>query len=112
MCHLEPKFAVAFTGGARGEISALLDLLLKEIGCFQHCDNRQKGPAWGPLKNKTLVPCYLFPIAPKTGEAPWIAANIAELAGLTRQRQYFLWPGATARAFCMCNRFFTWPGAL
>ena len=29
----------------RGEFSALLDLILEEIGCFEHCDHHNKSPA-------------------------------------------------------------------
>jgi hypothetical protein len=28
----------------RGEFSALLDLVLEEIGCFEHCDHHNKSP--------------------------------------------------------------------
>jgi hypothetical protein len=38
---------------ARGGISALLDLLLKKLGCLQHCDS-QKAPRWDPSANKRL----------------------------------------------------------
>jgi|SRR5215469_16874885 len=60
MCHLQPEVVVALVMRARGGISALLDLLLKKLGCLQHCDN-QKGPVWAPQQINAsallFVPC-------------------------------------------------------
>jgi hypothetical protein len=36
-----------------GEFSALLDLVLEEIGCFEHCDHHNKSPAHRGFEPKT-----------------------------------------------------------
>src|SRR5215469_1778665 len=68
MCHLQPKVVVALVMRARGGISALLDLLLKKLGCLQHCDN-QKAPFGAPQQINAcellFVPCCFLSRRPR-----------------------------------------------
>jgi hypothetical protein len=45
MCQALPKLSIVFVMRVRGEFSALLDLVLEEVGCFDHCDHHNKSPA-------------------------------------------------------------------
>src|SRR5262249_50300277 len=40
----QPKFAIVFIAGIRSQLSALLDLVLEEIGCFKHSITANKTP--------------------------------------------------------------------
>jgi hypothetical protein len=49
----QPKFAVVFIAGIRGQLSALLDLILEEIAGFDHCAIPiTKAPLAGASTNK------------------------------------------------------------
>jgi hypothetical protein len=41
----QPKLSIVLVGRGRGKLSALLDLILEKIGCFEHCDLHDKSPA-------------------------------------------------------------------
>jgi hypothetical protein len=57
ICQAQPKLSIAFVMRVRGELSALLDLVLEEVGCFDHCDHHNKSPAHrGFNKLKTRQP--------------------------------------------------------
>ena len=45
MGQAQPKFSIVFVVRCRGEFSALLDLILEEVGCFEHCNHHNKSPA-------------------------------------------------------------------
>ncbi|MGB8629899.1 MAG: hypothetical protein WCD69_10970 [Xanthobacteraceae bacterium] len=45
MGQAQPKLSIVLVMRGRGELSALLDLVLKKIGCFEHCDPHDKSPA-------------------------------------------------------------------
>jgi hypothetical protein len=45
MCQAQPKLSIVFIVRVGGEFSALLDLILEEIGCFEHCGHHNKSPA-------------------------------------------------------------------
>jgi hypothetical protein len=45
MSQAQPKFAIVFIAGIRGQLSALLDLVLEEIACFKHSITQTKRPA-------------------------------------------------------------------
>jgi len=45
MCQAQPKLSIVFVMRVRGEFSALLDLILEEIGCFEHLRHHNKSPA-------------------------------------------------------------------
>lgn len=45
MCQAQPKLAIVFIVCVRGEFSALLNLILEEIGRFEHCGHHNKSPA-------------------------------------------------------------------
>jgi hypothetical protein len=45
MRQTEPKLTVVFIVRVRGQLSALLGLILEKIGCFEHCDHHNKSPA-------------------------------------------------------------------
>jgi hypothetical protein len=45
MCQAQPKLSIVFVMRVRGEFSALLDLVLEEVGCFDHCNHHNKSPA-------------------------------------------------------------------
>jgi hypothetical protein len=54
MRQAQPKFAVVFIAGIRGQLSTLLDLILEKIAGFDHCDHHNKSPAHrGFDKSKT-----------------------------------------------------------
>jgi hypothetical protein len=44
MGQAQPKFAIVFIAGIRSQLSALLDLVLEEIGCFKHSITANKTP--------------------------------------------------------------------
>ena len=57
MCQAQPKLPIVFVMRIRSEFSALLDLVLEEIGGFEHCDHHNKSPAHrGFDKPKTQQP--------------------------------------------------------
>jgi hypothetical protein len=57
----QPKFAVRFVGSPFGKAVALLDLLLKEIGCFTHfAITVTKSPASRAAKRRYLFRCARF----------------------------------------------------
>jgi hypothetical protein len=45
MGQAQPKFPIAFITGIGSQLSALLDLVLEEIGCFKHSITQTKRPA-------------------------------------------------------------------
>jgi hypothetical protein len=45
MGQAQPKFPIVFIAGIGGQLSALLDLVLEEIGCFKHSITQTKRPA-------------------------------------------------------------------
>jgi hypothetical protein len=45
MCQAQPKLSIVFVMRVGGEFSALPDLVLEEVGCFDHCDHHNKSPA-------------------------------------------------------------------
>jgi hypothetical protein len=47
MCQAQPKLSIVFVMRVRGEFSALLDLVLEEIGCFYHAITTTKAPLTG-----------------------------------------------------------------
>jgi hypothetical protein len=57
MCQAQPKLSIVFVMRVRGEFSALLDLVVEKVGCFNHCDHHNKSPAHrGFNKAKTRQP--------------------------------------------------------
>ena len=60
MRQAQPKLSIVFVVRVRGEFSALLDLVLEEIGGFEHCDHHNKSPAhrgFHELKTRQLGIC-------------------------------------------------------
>jgi hypothetical protein len=53
MRQAQPKLSIVFVMRIGGEFSALLDLVLEEIGCFEHCDHHNKSPAHRGFEPKT-----------------------------------------------------------
>jgi hypothetical protein len=47
MGQAQPKFPIVLIAGIGGQLSALLDLVLEEIGCFKHSITQTKRPALG-----------------------------------------------------------------
>jgi hypothetical protein len=45
MGQAQPKLSIGLVMRGRGELSALLDLVLEKIGRFEHCDSHNKSPA-------------------------------------------------------------------
>src|SRR5262249_41999063 len=45
MGQAQPKLSIVFVMRVRSEFSALLDLLLEEVGCFEHLHHHNKSPA-------------------------------------------------------------------
>jgi len=45
MGQAQPKLSIVFVMRVGSEFSALLDLLLEEVGCFEHLDHHNKSPA-------------------------------------------------------------------
>jgi hypothetical protein len=53
MRQAQPKLSIVFVMRVRGEFSALLDLVLEEIGCFDHAITTTKAPLTGaPIDQK------------------------------------------------------------
>src|SRR5262249_31047244 len=46
MRQAQPKLTIVFVMRVRSEFSALLGLILEEIGRFEHCDHHNKSPAY------------------------------------------------------------------
>ncbi len=49
MRQSQPEFAIVLVRRLRGKASALLDLILEEIGCFEHWFTTTKAPLTGAL---------------------------------------------------------------
>jgi hypothetical protein len=62
MRQAQPKFAIVFIAGVRGQLPALLDLVLKEIGCFKHSITQRKRPAHGAGTNRKRGGRLLVPL--------------------------------------------------
>src|SRR5262249_46644791 len=55
MRQAQPKLTIVFIVSVRSQFSALPDLILEEIGCFNHCEHHNKSPAHRGLDEpKTL----------------------------------------------------------
>ena len=52
MCQAQPKLSIVFVMRVRREFSALLDLVLEEIGCFDHAITTTKAPLTGASTDK------------------------------------------------------------
>lgn len=52
MCQAQPKLSIVFVMRVRREFSALLDLVLEEIGCFDHAITTTKAPLTGASIDK------------------------------------------------------------
>ena len=62
MRQAQPKLAVIFVAGLRGQLPALLDLILEEIAGFDHCITTTKAPLAGAwTKQKRSKPVFVPP---------------------------------------------------
>jgi hypothetical protein len=61
MRESQPKFPIILISGARGDVSTLINLLLKEIGWFEHFDHHNKMPRFRGLFHSNNRLCgHLF----------------------------------------------------
>jgi hypothetical protein len=59
MCHLQPKVSIAFDRRPSGEVSTLLDLVLKKLTRFEHFELHNETPRNGTSPNNGGVPLFV-----------------------------------------------------
>jgi hypothetical protein len=79
MCQAQPKLSIAFVMRLRGELSALLDLVLEEIGCFEHCNHHNKSPAHRG-SDKAETHCAEI-CSERKGRPPLANSQVSEISG-------------------------------
>jgi hypothetical protein len=63
MGQAQPKLSIVLVMRGRGELSALLDLILEKIGRFEHCHHHDKSPAHGASTNGQRGRSEFVPLA-------------------------------------------------
>jgi hypothetical protein len=59
MCHLQPKVSIAFDRRPAGEVSTLLDLVLKKLARSKHFELHNETPRNGASANNGWVPLFV-----------------------------------------------------
>jgi len=87
MCQAQPKLSIVFVMRVRGEFSALLDLVLEEIGCFDHAITTTKAPLTGASIDQKRNKSVFVPKDQRPRGRPIERLAASEFVGLEAYRR-------------------------